>query len=405
MDTKKHLLHRYTKNINYTPMKTYNKTKQLINLLFILAVSFYGCKQKPFDPKVSEQAEEKQTLVELTPEQAKNAQITLGSLQNKIIGEQIQVSGIMDVPPQGLISINAPYGGFIKKTDLLAGSHVHKGDLMVEIVHPDYIQLQQDYLDSKSQLEIATKELERQNALYKEQVASDKVVQQAESDYKIIKNKVNALEEKLLLIGFTPKQIKANGISGSVSIYAPISGYIKTVNINIGKYVTPTDMMFELVDTEHLHAELNVFEKDIAKVQPGQKIIFTLPNDNEKERTASVYLLGKSINSDRTISIHGHLDKEDNTLLPGMYIKGFIETQRKDALTLPDEAFVNAEGKTYVFMAKGHNKYEKLEVSKGSTEKGFTEAVFKVKMDTDNTKFAVSGAYTLLAKMLNKSEE
>ena len=377
-----------------------------IKILFFAAFAFlFSCKQKPFDPKVAANETQEQTFVELSDEQVKNVEISLGKLQKKTIGEQIQVSGMMDVPPQGLISISAPYGGFVKKTELLAGSHVHKGELLVEVVHPDYIQLQQDYLDSKSQLEIASKELERQNALKQENVASDKVVQQAESDYKIIKNKVNALEEKLLLIGFNPKQIKANGISASVSIHSPITGYISKVNVNIGKYVTPTDIMFEIVDTDHLHAELNVFEKDIAKVETGQKIIFTLPNDDKKESTASVYLIGKSINTDRTISIHGHLDKEDNTLLPGMYIKGFIETMRKDALTLPDNAFVNSDEKVYVFIVRGKNKYEKIEVIKGLSENGLTEAVFKVNIDAEKSQFVVDGAYTLLAKMMNKAEE
>ena len=377
-----------------------------IKILFFAAFAFlFSCKQKPFDPKVAANETQEQTFVELSDEQAKNVEISLGKLQKKTIGEQIQVSGMMDVPPQGLISISAPYGGFVKKTELLAGSHVHKGELLVEVVHPDYIQLQQDYLDSKSQLDIASKELERQNALKQENVASDKVVQQAESDHKIIKNKVNALEEKLLLIGFNPKQIKANGISASVSIHSPITGYIRKVNVNIGKYVTPTDIMFEIVDTDHLHAELNVFEKDIAKVETGQKIIFTLPNDDKKESTASVYLIGKSINTDRTISIHGHLDKEDNTLLPGMYIKGFIETMRKDALTLPDNAFVNSDEKVYVFIVRGKNKYEKIEVIKGLSENGLTEAVFKVNIDAEKSQFVVDGAYTLLAKMMNKAEE
>ena len=377
-----------------------------IKILFFAAFTFlFSCKQKPFDPKVAANETQEQTFVELSDEQAKNVEISLGKLQKKTIGEQIQVSGMMDVPPQGLISISAPYGGFVKKTELLAGSHVHKGELLVEVVHPDYIQLQQDYLDSKSQLEIASKELERQNALKQENVASDKVVQQAESDYKIIKNKVNALEEKLLLIGFNPRLIKANGISASVSIHSPITGYIRKVNVNIGKYVTPTDIMFEIVDTDHLHAELNVFEKDIAKVETGQKIIFTLPNDDKKESTASVYLIGKSINTDRTISIHGHLDKEDNTLLPGMYIKGFIETMRKDALTLPDNAFVNSDEKVYVFIVRGKNKYEKIEVIKGLSENGLTEAVFKVNIDAEKSQFVVDGAYTLLAKMMNKAEE
>jgi cobalt-zinc-cadmium efflux system membrane fusion protein len=380
------------------------KTNYFFVSVILCSLFTQACKQKPFEPQVEQNVSDTNHLVILTPEQEKNVNIISEKLQKRVLGEQIQVSGVIDVPPQGLISVNAPYGGFVKKSDVLAGEHVNKGDLLVELVHPDYIQLQQDYLDSKSQLDVATKELERQNALKQEQVASDKIVQQTQADFKIIKNKVNALEEKLLLIGFVPNQVVSKGISSSVKLLAPVSGYIRKTNVNIGKYVTPTDVMFELIDSKHFHVELNVFEKDIAKIEPGQKIQFSLPNDDEKIRFASVYLMGKAINEDRTISIHCHLDKEDQSLLPGMYVKGFIEVKSKDALTLPDEAFVNANDKTYLFMVTKPHTYQRIEVAKGISENGFTEVIFKEKIDSDKALFAVKGAYSLIAKMLNVAD-
>src|SRR5690606_11521970 len=107
-----------------------------------------------------------------------------------------------------------------------------------------------------------------------------------------------------------PNTLTKSNISSVVSIYSPVNGYVTTVNVNIGKYVTPQDVICEIVNTEHLHAELTVFEKDISKISVGQKITFYLVNESSKARTATVYLINHQISADRTIRIHAHFDAD-----------------------------------------------------------------------------------------------
>ncbi|MFN5674098.1 MAG: efflux RND transporter periplasmic adaptor subunit, partial [Bacteroidota bacterium] len=269
------------------------------------AVLFASCGNKTEETKQEEHHEEEASVVELTPEQVKIINLKLGKIEMKDLSGAIKVNGMLDVPPQNLVSISAPMGGFVKSTELLQGMKVTKGQTIVIMQHPDYIQMQQDFLETKSQLEYLELEYKRQLELSKDNVNSQKTLQQAKSQYEGMLAKNAGLKSKLQLIGLNPDKLSSQSIQNSITITSPINGYVTSVNVNIGMYVNPTDIMFKIVDTEHLHAELTVFEKDVPKIKLGQKVRFTLANETE-ERFATVYLIGREISSDRTVRIHCH---------------------------------------------------------------------------------------------------
>ncbi len=349
-------------------------------------------------------------VVELTEAQVKNAAVATSKIESKNMSGTIKVNGMLDVPPQNLVSISLPYGGTVKQTDLLQGMKITKGQLLVVLEHPDYIQLQQDYVDAKSKLNFMDLELKRQEELQKENVSAAKTYQQIVSEHESLKAKVNGMEQKLSMINITPQQIKEKGIVKQVKLYAPISGYVIQVNVNIGMYVNPNDVICKLVDTHHLHAELTVFEKDIALLKIGQKVRFSF-NDEQTERTATVYLLGKEIEDDRTIRVHCHLDKEDPNLLPGMYLKAYIETSSNGVTVLPSKAIMQLDGKNYIFIFKGVEQedgkamyhYERMEVTTGVSDNGYTE--IRAEALDKNADIVTTGAYELLSKMGVGEEE
>jgi cobalt-zinc-cadmium efflux system membrane fusion protein len=81
------------------------------------------------------------------------------------------------------------------------------------------------------------------------------------------------LEEKLRLIHINPNSLHENNISKSIRIYSPIDGFVSKVNVNIGKYVTPSDVLFELVNPADIHLNLKIFEKDLNKIFIGQNVV------------------------------------------------------------------------------------------------------------------------------------
>lgn len=374
-------------------------------LLVLLAVS---CGSKAEDGKDEAHHEDAGNTVELTDEQCSVAGLTLGSLEQKALSGAIKVNGMLDVPPQNLISISTPMGGFLKSTELLQGLKVKKGDVIAVIQNPDFIQLQQDYVDTKSQLEYLEAEYKRQQELSKENVNSQKTLLQSKTQFQSMMAKVSGLKARLDLLGINASQLESGSFQNTITLYAPISGYVTQVNVNIGMFVSPTDVLFKIVDTEHLHAELTVFEKDVPKLRIGQKVRFTLANETT-ERLATVYLVGREIGPDRTVRIHCHLDKEDEELLPGMYLKAYVEAGTQDVPALPDKAIVGFEGKSYIFIPlpsdeKGAKHFKMIPVTTGVSELGYTEVILPKEINS-RTEIVINGAYDLLSKLKNSEGE
>lgn len=238
----------------------------------------------------------------------------------------IFVVGIIEAPPQNLISISIPVGGFVKKTTILEGQKVKKGAFLFSLEHQDYIKMQQEYLQLKNELNYVEKDYLRQKKLNEEQVNAQKTFQKIEFEYNDTKIKLKALESQLKMISINPSTISENSISNTISVFAPVNGYISKVNLNVGKYVPSEMELVNLVNLEHLHAELIVYENDISKIKIGQKINLYLNNSKSEFIGATVYLISRTISENRTIKIHAYLDKESDELYPGMFVNAEIFT-------------------------------------------------------------------------------
>ncbi|PSL27951.1 cobalt-zinc-cadmium efflux system membrane fusion protein [Dyadobacter jiangsuensis] len=386
-----------------------NKSMKNIALGLVLFLGIVACKpgnENGAAENAAEHAEEETNHVELTAAQYETAGVETGGFSVRKLSGTVTANGVIDIPPQNLVSISAPLGGFVRKSELLQGMKVQKGEVLAVIENPDFIPIQQDYLETRSKLEFAEQEYQRQSDLSKENVNAQKALQQSASELKMLRARLAGLKERVRTAGVDLAGLEKGSITSVASIRSPIAGSVTVVNVNLGKYVNPTDVMFEIVDTDHLHVELSVFEQDIPKVKLGQLVRFRVSNNPGQEDLAKVYLINQKINDDRTVRVHCHLEKEDNDLLPQNFVKAIIETGANPVNALPDEAVVDFEGKSYVFVkdSKGERSFDMVEVTKGISENSFTE----VKMPSggsESPQFVLKGAYALLSKLKNSEEE
>ena len=374
-----------------------------IILITIAALIGTSCGQNQREEQVETLSLVSHNVIALTSDQYKAANIKLGKVERKPIGTTLRANGMLDVPPQNLITIAAPMGGFVKATKLLQGMKIQKGELLVTLEDQDYIQLQQDYLDNKSKLEYLESEYNRQLALAKENINAQKTVQQAKSQYQSAQAIVKGLEAKLKMINISPASLTQDNIRSTIHLYAPLNGYVTVVNINIGQFVNAADVIFKIVNLEHLHAELQVFERDIHTLSIGQKVSFKLANEDSL-RTATVHLIGKEISPERTVRVHCHLDKEDENLLPGMYITANIESDAHEVDAVPVNAIVNFEGEDFVFVAGGSNQYTLTKIKTGKSTPDFIEVQLPESFDR-SLSIVTDGAFELLGLLKNTQEE
>ncbi len=342
--------------------------------------------------------------VTLTADQYKMAEIRLGNIETRPLSGAIKVNGLIDVAPQNAVSISAPLGGYVRSTGLLPGQAIRKGQVIAVIENSLFIDIQQEYLESKSRLVYLEQELKRQQELRREEINAGKTLQQVSSEYNMQQARIRGLAQKLSLVG-----IKPGGMSKTANLYSPITGYVKESNVNMGKYVQPSDVLFELANTNDLHLALNVFEKDVRQLKLGQVIYFGLANETSYVRQAKIFLIGKSTGTDGTIPVHCHLSNAgDPDLLPGMYVKALIETGATNEAALPTEAIVQSDGKDYIFVRTDtvQNKFifKMIPVIKGTEQEGYVGITLLEKIDPAKEKIVVKGAYSLLSALKNVEE-
>ncbi len=371
----------------------------IINIALLLTSCGNDNKQSDAE---NEQPTQENTLT-LTDEQYKNAAIETAKIFTSNISSVLRLNGKIDVPPQSLVSVSVPLGGYLKSTKLLPGMHIRKGDPLAVMEDIQYIQLQQDYLTTKAQLSLTESEYNRQKELNQSKATSDKVFEQVRTNYQTQLVLLKSLEEKLKLIGLNPQRISAGTISKSINIYSPISGFVSAVNVNIGKYVTPSDILFELVNPNDIHLNLTVFEKDINKLAVGQKLLAYSNSHPQTKYPLEVILISKNISGQNAAEVHCQFEQYDNGLLPGMFMNAEIEVSTHNANVLPEEAIVRFENKHYVFVEKGKQTFEMKDVQIGNAENDLVEIINAEQFDNEN--IVVKNAYTLLMALKNESEE
>jgi membrane fusion protein, heavy metal efflux system len=350
-------------------------------------------------------------IVELRDDQIKLAGIEFGSVETRPVSNTLKVSGVVSVAPQSQATVCMPLGGFIKSTTLLPGSAVNKGQTLAVIENQDFVDIQQNFLEAKNRLVFAEAEYKRHTDLYKDDVYSEKNVQQVTVEYKNLKALVKSLEQKLFLIGVNPGDLSEDNIRNSVNLVSPINGFLKSVNVNIGKYVSPTDILFEIVNSEKLFLELTLFEKDADKAVIGQKVKFYINNETEVHE-AFISQTGKSVSSEKTFRVYGTVTSDCKNLLPGMYVNAIIEESDIMVKALPSEAVVSFDDKDYIFVyerekeedGKPFTEYRIIEVTKGVTSSGYTEIKFPEGFDFTSSKVVIKGAYNLLSAKKNAGE-
>ena len=339
-------------------------------------------------------------VVQISSAQLGAAGLETGPFVWKNMTTDVQANGSIDVPPQNRASVSAVMGGYVQSVAVLPGQQVARGGVVAVLRHPDYLKLQQEYLQSKARVRFLEQELKRQQTLDAEDVGAKRKLQQAQSEYTSEQALLRSTAGQLRMLGLSMARLDRGEISPTVPLVSPIKGYVKAVNINPGQFVNPQDVLVEVVDRSDLHLELKVFERDIARVKIGQRILFKIPSRGSNENMAArVFLVGRAFNDDgRTVSVHAHLEPERADVLPGQYVAAHIQTAGARQRTVPEDALVQAGEFSYLFAQTGPNTFRRYKVKTGATDAGDV-AVTLLDAGADTTRLVRHGAYFLDAEL------
>lgn len=367
--------------------------------LTALLLLMMACGDKDREATPSQQQEDDRTI-KVDREQFETNGFELGTLEERDFPEVVGASGTLDVPPEHRAKVSAVLGGFVKKVPFLVGDRVKTGQTLLVLESQEFLQLQQKYLEIHNQLEFLRSEYRRNETLFEENITSQKNYLEAKSKYETSLATHKGLAGQLRMLNISPKSVEQGNLVAQALIPSPIDGKISRMEVSLGSYVTPATEILEVVDNGHLHLELTVFEKDILKVREGQKIRFTVPGASQHPVWGKVHLVGASIDgANRGITVHGHLDRGDDTLLPGMFVEALIMTDTSRGKSLPEGAVIESEGSTYVLKLVSRTEeefvFQRIPVEPGRSFGGFTEILSKGSLGED-AQFLTKGAFDLL---------
>ena len=319
-------------------------------------------------------------LITVSDAQFKSAGMELKTMEQQTFAETIKTNGFIDVPPTDRAMVSAIMGGYVKISHLLIGTKVKRGQLLLTIENPDFIEIQQNYLELNETLTYLKNEFERQKTLFNEKITSEKNYLKAESDYKSSLAQFNGLGQKLRLMNININNVKAGKFTSTIPVYAPINGSVTQVYASVGKFMNESDVLVEIIDDLHKHIELVIFEKDVMSVKEGQKIRFKLPENSTLWYDAEVHLIGKSIDEkNRTVKVHGHLENEKQDFLVGMFVEAEIVTNEVQKLALPISAIIEEDNSSAILLLTeqkdGNYQFEKRTVEIGLKNENFVEVV------------------------------
>ena len=393
--------------------------KQIINILaLVLMVSvFTGCGSKSVDMaeethenhtdgEAGHEDEEGMAEVHFSDMKFQSLDIKVDTLPTRALSGVVQANGQLEVPPQHEATVTAILGANVTSIRVIEGDQVNKGQILGFLAHPNLSSIQSNYVRAYSQLQYLEKEHERQKKLYEENVGSGKTYQQTLADYQTIKGETKAYEAQLKQLNLDVSKIQDGDIYEYVPVVSPIKGYIEKVEVQLGQFVDPQTVMFRIVNTDHIHADLMVFEKDVYKVKKGQKIAFTVESVPGTTLTAKIYSVGKQFEQNpKAVHVHAEIDQKEDFLIPGMYINGRIHTGEKPVMALPESAIIEEDGKPFIFTAEVHKEdgetewsFKAVEIRTGLVDEGWVE-INLLEPLPKGTKVAWNNAYYLISEM------
>jgi membrane fusion protein, heavy metal efflux system len=342
--------------------------------------------------------------IHLTKEQIKTMNIQFGDFSEIKINDYISATGTLGLPPNALTSVSAKYNGFIKNSNkYVEGSYVKKGVVMAYLENPEFIQHQREYLEVAAELVFDQQELTRQNTLVEANAGIEKNVQRLQAEVNMKTATLKGIAKQLAYLGINVDNLSPDNIVERVPIYAPMSGYITSIKMHNGKYVTPELELMEIVNENHLHLELDIFEKDIATIKEEQKISYTVPALGNDVFEGEVHVIGKEFNTEnKTVRIHGHLEKKRPQFIKDLFVEAKIWLNDQTVRALPEDAIIKDGASSYIYAANNSTeedelKFEKIMVIPGTSDKGFT-SVKLIDKFPNGMRIVTEGAYYVYAQ-------
>ncbi|MCF0203490.1 MAG: efflux RND transporter periplasmic adaptor subunit [Bacteroidaceae bacterium] len=318
------------KTVNIQPLYSEHQLRRtcssiLFYTFFTFTAIFSSCTTSSPQTSDNEDSPSQEVSASDTLGQA-SAQTGLSVQDSLITQEKHTIGGMVVINPEKLASVTVLMGGTIDKLPIYPGQFVEKGAVIATLSNPEFIELQQNYIEALAQTEYLESEYLRQQKLSDNDAASKKKMQQSKAEYLTMKSRKESTAVRLKQLGINPQTIINNGIVTSISIKSPISGYVADINANLGKYLTVGDCICSIIDNDGLRLLFTIFSKDIPQITNGTKLRVSASAVPNEQFHAVVTSIDPIIDSKtNSLKAYAKLTTNQSRLKMGMYVRAVKE--------------------------------------------------------------------------------
>ena len=340
------------------------KHLKIIALLFSLSILVScGKKQEPVSEKKEEHHEEEnKTEVSLSGEQIKLMGIEVSPISDINISGYIKVTGEVKINQEQESKVGGIISGRIKSVNVKEGSNVSSGQVLATLENIDLVSIQTDYITSKNEVEYAKQELDRQKRI--SDITSKKSIAELEANYKRALTNMRSLEQRLSSYKINKNRFDNVGEDTTVnvqryySITSPISGNVVSRMITVGQFVDPSTEMFHIVNTSTVYVDLNIFEKDLAKISKGQKVKIETSTYGDEVFEGNISNINSIFDdASRTVKVRVLIKNKGNKLLPNMFVTAKILVEESNVRAVQKSSLVEEGEEKFIFV-KTNEKHE-----------------------------------------------
>ena len=375
-------------------------------LYSLVALSLFGACRSAVPQQESEDGDCEENVVELTEQQMSTIGIAVGPVEQRQLSGTIKATGTLKLSPQDRAEVTSLVPGVTRRILVREGQTVSQGQTLGLVENTEIVALQKDYLVASRQLALVQQAWQRQQDIHQQGAGVEKNLQQAQAELDMATVTEQGLRLQLEQLGIDPRQVAEGHFSNTAPVRSPISGVVGEVLVSTGSYLENGTVLMKVYDNRALHADLNVFETDIARIRVGQKVTLQLSDQAATLLTGTVSFITAALdNESKSASVHIRLDRAEGvTLLPNMFVSAVIHQGEQTCAAVPDEAIVMNAGRKYLFVSIGDGRFRKQEVVTGISQQGYTQVTFTGgTVPTDD--IVVSKAFYLESMLADHGEE
>lgn len=323
------------------------KTHFLIGFCLSVSLLFAGCKTRNVNTE-----DEKFSLTDKMKDL-----ITTDTVKYINVENVLKLTGKVTFDEDKIVKVFPPVSGLVTELRAGIGDKVSKGQILAVIKSAEMAGVENDLNKSRSDYEIAKKNLDTEEDMYSGGLASGKELTTAREEFLKAKSELDRASKVSDILG---------GSMTDYYIKSPVSGVIVDKNININMQIRAdyNESLFTVSDLKDVWVMVNVFETDISKVKQGCNVEITTlsyPDQVIKGRVDKVYNVLDPVS--KVMKARVRLENVNYQLKPEMFTNVTLNySEDTPRLAVPSGAVIFDNSKNYVLVYKSRDNIEIREV-------------------------------------------